>query len=210
MSETKTATAKTKAATRQAADYQGKRVVVWNPEADYRLGDQAPLKGYEMVRQYVFCYVDAVATAKAKETAKRTLAHDKLVALGDDVPHQPVFKELILTPGLNWIEAQAWDKATHVSAERYQAEIEDNNPKAVDEINRLLQSRAILVFEPNERVQETRQFTGNFEDYDAQELKRLMAQVDDIGALQQYAKDTNDYALTQVIQERINALNTGY
>ncbi|NEZ62013.1 hypothetical protein D0962_04355 [Leptolyngbyaceae cyanobacterium CCMR0082] len=190
MTETTTKAAATKS--KQPAPLRGRRVIVWNPERDYRLGDQAPLKGYEMVRQYVFCWVDDKASKLVQQTT------------------QPQFKELILEPGLNWIEADLWATAASVSAERHKAEQAEGNPKAVDEIDELLTSRAILAFKPNEQVESTRRFTGNFEDYEPQELRRLMAQVDDVGTLQGYAKKTQDFTLTQVIQERIEALSTGY
>lgn len=188
---TETAT-KTSAKQKAADPYRGKRVIVWNPENDFRLGDQAPLRGYEMVRQYVFCWVDSTASGKVKQTT------------------QPQFRELLLKPGLNWVEASEWETAMAVSAERHSAEAAEGNPKAVDEISELLGCRAILAFEPGETVKSTRQFTGNLEDYSAQEIRRLMAQVDDVGALQEYAKRTQDYTLGQIIQERIDSLNTGY
>ena len=190
MTETATKTTATK--TKQPAPLKGKRVVVWNPERDYRLGDQAPLRGYEMVRQYVFCWVNNAASKLVQQTT------------------QPQFEILSLEPGLNWVAAELWATAANVSTARHKAEQAGGNTKAVDEIDELMRSRAILVFKPNEQVESARRFTGNFEDYEPQELRRLMAQVDDVGALQGYAKKTQDFTLTQVIQERIEALNTGY
>ena len=190
MPETATKAAATKS--KQPGPLRGKRVIVWNPERDYRLGDQSPLRGYEMVRKYVFCWMDAAASKLVQQTT------------------QPQFKELILEPGLNWVEADLWATAANVSTERHKAEQAEGNPKAVDEIDELIKSNAIMAFEPNERVENSRQFTGNFEDYRPQELRRLTAQIDDVGALQKYAQKTQDFTLIQIFQERIEALSAGY
>mgnify|MGYP001794281407 CR=1 FL=1 len=205
-----TAKARSAKTTPEPQPFRGKRVIVWNPENDFRLADQTPLRGYEMVRNYTFCYVDPVRTEQAKATAMATLAHDRLARLGDNIPYTPVFKTLTLEPGLNWVEAKLWASVAAASTERYTADIESGNKLSVDEIEKLVQSRAIFVFEPGERVNELRQFTGNFEDYSPQELRRLMAQVDDVAALQGYAKDTQDFDLSQIITDRIEALETGY
>ncbi|MGD1852699.1 MAG: hypothetical protein ACFB2W_00470 [Leptolyngbyaceae cyanobacterium] len=202
-------TTKTRAAKTEELPFSGKRVITWNPERDPRQPEAAPLRGYEMVRQYAFTMLDTKRTEASKSTAKATLANDKLIQLGDNIPYTPFFKNLILTPGLNWIDAAEWETFLAESKARLEKDLEQNS-QAVDEIQSLIENRAILVFKPGERVQKTRQFTGNLEDYGASELTRLVSQIDDVGALQRYAQDTRDYALQQIISERIDTLNTGY
>ena len=205
MSETSTTKPRTTA--KKATSFRGVRAILWNPENDYRLGNMKVPDGCEMVRKYAFSRLSAEKSQASRDSAERTL--------GEGATFTPAFNLFMLEPGLNWIEASEWEAALNASNERYKADLAEstrtaNNQSPVDEIQQLLDDRAIVVYEPSSKVNESRQFTGSLEDYPLTEIRKFAVEINDPKALKSFIEGVRDFDMQQVLKNRLDSVELGF
>lgn len=158
-------------------------VLVWNPENDSTV--PKPPIGTPSPRPFIFSWFDAAemaTVAKRREAAEQQF-RDILPAAFRSV------RELKLQPGLNWIDAALWEESKTVSADR-----------SFDQIDRLLQERAIQVLQP------VNGDGSKIADYDLAAAKQIIDLTGDLKTLMEFQSLSRNPALSDIIVKRIEKL----
>lgn len=199
----------TKARTRKTVTaFRGVRAILWNPENDFRINGMKVPEGCEMVRNYAFIYLNTEKTEQSKAIAVKTSGNS-------EGGYTPVCNLFSLTPGLNWVEAGEWDAALAASNARYDADVAEREEQGyseppVNEIEQLLDGRAIVVYEPSDKIKESKQFTGSLEDYTIKEIRKLAVEMKEPAAIQGFIDGINNFDMQQVLKERLKSVEQGY
>ena len=184
---------------------QGKRLVYWNPDRDAR--SAAPPTGYERVRVYGFTFVDGKKTEAAQIVAQAQAQANPAFNPKAIAPSPAVFKDLILRPGINWVDCTLWSEVKAESTKRFEQE---NDGPAIgkaqpqDEIQVLLDCRAIIEFQP---LPDKTVLQGLFEDYNLSQFTALLEEIattPDAGdQLKALLPGLNDVSYREIVNESI-------
>lgn len=150
----------------------GVRAILWNQRLDPTVS--APPRGAVELRPFVLAYLDQEAL--------------DITPLSPTGAVQPSFKQLILQPGLNWVDLAAWDEARSAAAlagcDRERVPATMTNPldrlkaalkSALDPIKEQMDARAIVELEPLPGAT----MSGTLGDYGLEEIKKIVETVND-------------------------------
>lgn len=178
---------------------QGKRCIVWDPNRDQ--GRTPTNASMENARPFMFWIINKAEVEAATTVINRAMAE------GRSLPPQRIYtppKELILNPGLNWVQGDLWAQVLEESASR-----------EFDEVRQLMQDGAIAVLRPlNEAARaDASLLTGTVADYGPAECQAIARLTKDVNLLHQYMSQVSGDetspvrdACIQAFMKRINVL----